>query len=142
MEKNLYIDANVFIFAYIDEGIIGIKCRKIIERIIENKIMAFTSVLSFDEVFYKVKKVKDKETALLATKAFLNMKNLEFIDVDMNVIWKSQELIGSYNLNPREAIHIACALTKGLRNILTNDKDFNKVKEIRMIDIEEHSKNR
>ena len=135
MEKSFYVDSNIFIFAYSDEKENGIICRKILNLIVEEKINVFTSVLTFDEVFNKIMKLKDKETALVASKLFLNLQNLNFIDVNWNTINSSLLLLKDYNLGPRDSIHLACALSKNLKNIITNDKDFDKIKEIKRFDI-------
>ena len=75
MEKSFYVDANIFIFAYGNDENIGERCRKIINLVIERKIIVFTSVLTFDEFFYQIKKLKGYENALLASNLFLNLKN-------------------------------------------------------------------
>lgn len=137
MEKSFYVDSNIFIFAYSDEKENGIICRKILNLIIEEKISVFTSVLTFDEVFNKIMKLKDKETALVASKLFLNIQNLNFIDINWNTINSSLFLLKDYNLGPRDSIHLACALSKNLKNIITNDKDFDKIKEIKRFDIKD-----
>lgn len=135
MEKIFYIDANVFIFAYSNDEEIGNNCRKIIDLIINNKIAAFTSVLTFDEFFYQIKKLKGKENALIAASLLLNLNNLKFIGVDFNILNSSLSLLKENNLDPRDSIHLACALSRDIKNIISNDKDFDKIKEIKRHDI-------
>ena len=135
MEKIFYIDSNIFIFAYSDYSNIGVICRKILHMIINSKITSFTSILTFDEIFYKITKLKDRETALIIIESFLNLKNLNFIEVNLNTINYSLSLLKNYNLKPRDAIHLACALNKNIKNIISNDKDFDNVKEIKRYDI-------
>lgn len=139
-EKEFYIDANIFIFAYSDDKEKGVICRKIMNMVIDNKIKAFTSVLTFDEIFYKIKRLKDKETALMTTKLFLNLKNLIFIDVNLNILAYAYSILKNYNLNPRDAIHLSCALSKGIRNIISDDEDFNKIKEIKRFKLKDFQK--
>ncbi len=137
MEKSFYIDANVFIFAYCNDELLGTKCREIINLIVNNKIKAFTSVLTFDEFFYQVKKIKGYESALSSAELFLNLRNLNFVDVNINMINYSYSLLKIYSLNPRDAIHLACALSENVSNIISNDKDFDKIKEIKRLDIKD-----
>src|SRR3989344_9675847 len=98
MEKSFYIDSNVFIFAYSDESDLGKLSRNIIDMVVKGKIKAFTSCLTFDETFYKIKKLKDKQTAIGVTNLFLNLNNLNFIKVDMEIISYSLNLLKDYNL--------------------------------------------
>ena len=135
MEKSFYIDSNIFIFAYSEDKENGVVCRKILDLIIENKITAFTSTLTFDEIFNKIMRLKDKQTALIVSDLFLNLNNLKFIEVDLNIVSSSLFLLKKYNLGPRDAIHLACAFSKDLKNIITNDKDFDKIEEIKRYDI-------
>ena len=135
MEKSFYIDSNIFIFAYSEDKENGVVCRKILDLIIENKITAFTSTLTFDEIFNKIMRLKDKQTALIVSDLFLNLNNLRFIEVDLNIVSSSLFLLKKYNLGPRDAIHLACAFSKDLKNIITNDKDFDKIEEIKRYDI-------
>ena len=135
MEKSFYIDSNIFIFAYSEDKENGVVCRKILDLIIENKITAFTSTLTFDEIFNKIMRLKDKQTALIVSDLFLNLNNLKFIEVDLNIVSSSLFLLKKYNLGLRDAIHLACAFSKDLKNIITNDKDFDKIEEIKRYDI-------
>ena len=137
MEKSFYIDSNIFIFAYSEDKENGVVCRKILDLIIENKITAFTSTLTFDEIFNKIMRLKDKQTALIVSDLFLNLNNLKFIEVDLNIVSSSLFLLKKYNLGLRDAIHLACAFSKDLKNIITNDKDFDKIEEIKRHDIKE-----
>jgi len=135
MEKSFYIDSNVFIFAYSDDKEVGKTCRKIISMIINKKIKAFTSVLTFDEIFYKIKKLKDRETALIVGELFLNLKNLTFVELDLDVLNYSLNLLKESNLEPRDSIHASSALSNNVSNVITNDKDFDKIKDIKRYDI-------
>src|SRR3989344_4479171 len=68
-------------------------------------------------------------------KRFLFLPNLKFLDVNFDIIKKAQELVEDYNLNPRDAIHIATALIKGIHEIISDDPDLDKAKEIKRITI-------
>ena len=90
-----------------------------------------------DEIFNKITKLKDKKFALIVSKLFLNLKNLNFINADLEIINYSHSLLEKYDLGPRDAIHLACALSKGINNIISNDKDFDKISEIKRFDIKD-----
>ena len=137
MEKSFYLDSNIFIFAYCDDKKDGAICRNIVELATNNKIKIFTSTLTFDEIFNKITKLKDKKFALIVSKLFLNLKNLNFINADLEIINYSHSLLEKYDLGPRDAIHLACALSKGINNIISNDKDFDKISEIKRFDIKD-----
>jgi len=125
-----YLDANIFIYAFIDVGDKGNRARLLLKKIREGKEVAATSALTFDEVFWIVKKEKGFDNALKACKALLEMPNLICFDVNDEVIWRAYELIKRYRLDPRDSIHISCALTHGVFTLISEDKDFDRVKEI------------
>ena len=133
MEKKCYIDSNVFIFAYCSNDKEGDSCRSVIKKIINNEISAFTSTLTFDELFYKAFKLKNKETALLISDMFLNLNNVSFISVDYNIISLANSLLIKHNMLPRDAIHLACCLNNKTNVIISTDKDFDGIKDIKRL---------
>lgn len=125
-----YLDSNLFIYAalYTDER--GEKARDYIEKIRKGDEKAITSALTFDEVFWKLKEEKGFEEALKLGKSFLEMNNLLFVEVNDQVLWRSYQLIKKHKLDPRNAIHLSCSLEKGVRKIISEDKDFDDVGEV------------
>ena len=136
MEENIYIDANIFILAAIDETKIGLKAKSFLRSIINKNLKAFTSTLPFDELAYKVLKTRNKDDALEVISAFFNISNLSFINVKENIVWNAFELIKEYNLYPRDSIHAACAMSKEIKTIISEDKDFDKIKELKKLSLE------
>ncbi len=127
----IYLDTNIFVYAAINNGILGEECRKLLLEIAENKIQAYTSIITWDEVVHAIWKKEGKEKAVEAGKIFLTLPNIDFIIVNNNIISKAQEIIEKNNIKPRDAIHAASALTKGINEILSDDPDFDKIKELK-----------
>ncbi|MCZ7357666.1 MAG: type II toxin-antitoxin system VapC family toxin [Candidatus Methanoperedens sp.] len=122
-----YFDSNLIIYAMLDETEIGEWARGLLERMQNEEMPACTSFLTFDEVFYKVNKVKGSGVAIKNLEAFLTMPNMRFIDVNDGVIWKSLELIREYQLLPRDSIHAATAFIAGAETIFSEDTDFDNI---------------
>jgi len=127
----IYLDSNVFLNAILNTEREGEKARNIIQKLQEGQILAATSALSFDEVFWVVKKHRDYDRALKAAKTFLQIPNLIFLDINDEILWSAYNLAEKYRLNPRDVIHLACALNHGIFTIVSEDQDFDKVKEIK-----------
>lgn len=115
----------------LDETEIGEWARDLLERVQNEEMPACTSFLTFDEVFYKVNKVKGSGVAIKNLEAFLTMPNMRFIEVNDGVIWKALELIREYMLLSRDAIHAATALIEGGEIIFSEDRDFDKIKGLK-----------
>ena len=127
----IYLDANVFIYAAVSEKTRGERCRSLIKGISEGKENAATSALTFDEVLWRVKKERGKDAALLVGKAMLEMPNLTLLDVTGEILWEAYRLIRDYGLDPRDGIHAACCLKAGATKMISEDSDFDKVREIK-----------
>lgn len=127
----VYIDSNIFILAIINNESIGEKARKFLRNVQEGKEAASTSTLTFDEVVWKVLQTRGFDNAMIVANDLLEMQNLVFLDVNTSVLLKSYRLMKSYNLYPRDSIHASCALNNNIFTIISEDKDFDRIKELR-----------
>src|SRR3989344_7074103 len=98
----IYIDSNVFIYSIIDESTLGEQAREILKMVQDRKIEACTSVLTFDEIVYVIKKTKGQKQAVVAGGAFLDFSNLRLIDAKKETARISLQAIEEYSLLPRD----------------------------------------
>jgi uncharacterized protein len=126
-----YLDANVFIYPVIDNDNRADFYKKIIYDVVSGKIQACTSVLTWDEVIHYLIKEKGKSFALTQSEKFLKLPNLYLIDASSSIIFTAHQLMKKYDINPRDAIHLATALSSKSDEIISEDKVFNKIKEIK-----------
>lgn len=132
--ENLYLDANVFIYSVLDDSFVGENARKILEKIGNGVYRGFTSVLTIDEVLWKIQKNLGKEKSAEIATDLLSLANLEFISIDSFVIRKAIEIYLDEKLAPRDSIHLACMQIKKLKIIASSDEDFDNIKGIKRID--------
>ena len=125
----LYLDSNVFIYAAINTEEIGKKARTLLQKIQQGDQKAATSVLTFDEVFWSIKKRKP-ELAQETSYALLNFPNLEIIAADRKLALSALKIINEYNLAPRDALHAATAIASKANCIVSTDSHFDKIKEL------------
>jgi hypothetical protein len=126
-----YFDSNLIIYAILDDSNMGDWARKMLEKVQDGEMPACTSFLTFDEVFYKVNKVKGIDVAIKNLEAFLTMPNMRFLDVNDAVIWKALEIISEYKVLPRDAIHAATAFIAGAEVVFSEDRDFDGMKGLK-----------
>jgi len=129
-----YLDSNVFIYPVIYDEAAEPKVRKAKELLlsIENgKLSAFTSTLTWDEVVWVVSRVMGRSEGALQGKKLLGFPNLQFVVADENVLARAQRLVDKYKLSPRDSIHVASALQKRTKTVISDDVDFDQVKEIK-----------
>lgn len=132
MSDAAYIDSNVFIFPIIygDSGN-GAEATHILRRIESRQLTAYTSVLTWDEVVWVVRKSLGEADAIESGRKLVRFPNLRFIEASESIVAKGQSLIEKYQLKPRDAIHCASAISKGLTLFLSNDAGFDVVREVR-----------
>ena len=128
-----YIDTNIFLNSILYSDKKAAQCVKIISKIIEKEIIGITSVLTWDEFVYVVYKNLGKEIAIKEGEKFLKLPNLYLVSADKNIIMKSQNLIREFNVKPRDAIHAATAILNNIHEIISDDMDFDNIKEIKRI---------
>ena len=128
-----YIDANVFIWPALYNDNKAKYYREIAKEIAKKEIIAYTSYLTWDEVIHIIKKHLGREIAIKKGKKLLRFPNLIFIETNEEVINKAQDLIANYNIGPRDAIHAVTAIISGADEIISDDSDFDKIKEIKRI---------
>ena len=90
-----------------------------------------TSLLTWDELSWVVRKIEGMEAGLTAGATFLKLQNLSLLAVNLSVILRAQELIDKYQLKPRDAIHVSTALSAGEREMISDDAELDVVREIK-----------
>ena len=132
MEK-VYIDTNIFlnpILYDIKANQEANKSKSFLEEIIANKITGFTSVLTWDEFVWIIRKILGTQIAIEKGRKFLIIPNLRIVKVSLLTINRAQDLISNYKIQPRDAIHVASALENKINKIISFDEDFDIIKEI------------
>lgn len=128
-----YLDSNVFIYPVIyqtESHQQAKKAKELLLKIESGELSAYTSTLTWDEVVWVVTKVLGREDGISQGRKLLGFPNLKFIPVDENILTQAQALIDKYKLSPRDSIHIASALDRKIKTIVSDDIDLDQVKEI------------
>lgn len=112
-----YADANIFIYAFLDDSEKGDACRDFLKR-----QTVLTSVLSLDEVSFKLKK-KSLEHALAAVHLLSSSTNVTLVPFLPEDSESFHEYLQS-GFQPRDAIHALSAVKFGCSAFYSEDKDF------------------
>ena len=128
-----YLDANFFIFALLDQTKKGEKAREIQKEIIEGKNFAITSPLAMDEVIWVLLKNNKQHLIRKTIEDIYSTPNLNVREVSPLIPLTALEFMEKYKLKPRDAFHAAIMENFRIREIVSDDSDFDKVKEIKRI---------
>lgn len=134
-----YIDSNVFIYPAIYQTEAQQKAKKakeILHKIENGELSAYTSTLTWDEVVWVVSRVMGRNDGIAQGRKLLGFPNLKFINADENVLTQAQTLIDKYKLSPRDSIHVASALVRNIKAVISDDADFDQVQEIERTPLE------
>jgi uncharacterized protein len=133
-----YLDSNVFIYPVIYQAESEPKAKKAKELLLsveKGRLVAYTSTLTWDEVVWVVSKTMGRAEGVNQGKKLLGFPNLKFISTDNSVISHAQRLSEKYKINPRDAIHLASALEKKITEIVSDDSELDKLKEIKRVSL-------
>ncbi|RLE87924.1 MAG: hypothetical protein DRJ49_05745 [Thermoprotei archaeon] len=139
----VYLDANVFIYPLIYDTSLAqaTAAIRVLRCVADGSLPAVTSYLTWDEVVRVVLKLLGLRDAVSAGYKLLAFPKLKLLEVNEAVIFKAQWIIERYSLRPRDAIHAATALVSGESLIVSDDKDFDNVREFRRVGVMEFARN-
>jgi predicted nucleic acid-binding protein len=129
----LYVDSNVFIYPVlyaVEAEPKAKKAKQVLLSIEKGELPAYTSTLTWDEVIWVISKTLGKSEGISQGQKLLGFPNLEFIAADANILSQAQALLEKYNLSPRDSIHVASAIQRKIKTIVSDDKDIDQVTEI------------
>jgi hypothetical protein len=129
-----YIDSNVFIYSVTEpESDKGIAAKNTLIKVAKGETGGITSVLTWDEVVWIIKKAFNMELAILEGRRFLEFPNVKIVTVDANILYSAQKLMEAYKIAPRDSIHAATAITRNVTEFISDDSDLDIVKELKRI---------
>ena len=134
MKGTYYIDANVFLYPVLYQGLPQVdSARKVLTSIENKEIQAYTSTLTWDEVSYVTGKLLGRTDSVEIGRKFLNFPNLRFVAMDEKVMRRGQKVREQYDLKPRDSIHLSSAIERNVRKIISDDSDFDGIGEIERV---------
>jgi len=135
MVESIYVDSNVFILPVLGENSDRARgATKLLRMIESDRLEAFTSVLTWDEVCWVVTKVLGSSDGVAAGKKLLGFPHLRFVEANSEVISTAHSMLERYSgkgLGPRDAIHCASAVARRIRSIASDDAGLSVVEELK-----------
>ncbi|RLE61925.1 MAG: type II toxin-antitoxin system VapC family toxin [Thermoprotei archaeon] len=140
LKNKFYIDSNVFFYSIIVDRVYGRSCIKVLKMIYTEDIRAVISSTILLEVAnalrkYGIPKIFERIKSILSLP-------LRVVDVTTDDILRAIELSEKYKLSPYDALHVIVMDREGLRDIISTDRDFDKIDWITRIDPQDLHKTR
>jgi len=131
-----YIDTNIFIYSTNPSDSRYSNCKAIIDKIIAGEIEALTSVETFEEIIHYGQKNKVLEHTIFLCEKLL-ITNLTVVPFSKDLLFPFLKIVKKYlklKIDSRDLIHVISALENGTDTIISADRDFDKITEIKRID--------
>lgn len=130
--------------------------KSLFHRLQQGEFQAFTSVLTFDELAYRLllaairdnhpgnplNHLRQDETKMIAAyspqiavelQRLQTFPNLTILDVTAGDISQMHEFMQKYHLRPRDALHLAAMHKSNCFNLVSQDADFDHVPSIQRL---------
>jgi len=131
--KKVGIDSMCFIYHFEGNKAYGEIVKYLFSQLQKNKLTAVTSTLTLAEIL-SFEKLQEDRVLFEETKTRLRQTpNLEIISVDAVISEIAAILKYKYSIALPDAIQIATGVVSGQEAIITNDRGLQKIKEIKMI---------
>ncbi|MEM4251017.1 MAG: type II toxin-antitoxin system VapC family toxin [Candidatus Bathyarchaeia archaeon] len=131
----IYLDANFFVYALLDTTTRGRTASRIQESIVEGKVGSVTSALALDELMWVLVKNKQQELVERAIEDIYATPNLKVSEAGPGIPILALDFLDEYGPKPRDAFHAAIMRNSGLREIVSDDPDFDKIKWVKRISL-------
>jgi predicted nucleic acid-binding protein len=133
VEVKRYVDVNVFVYWLGGNPVYGEKAHQWVKKIEgASKGEYATSTLTLYEAVTIITGLiggssKDASLANNVVEPISNLKGLNLVPLTSDDMLRSVELMNEYGLDYEDSLHLAAALSIGSKEIVSNDKDFDKV---------------
>jgi predicted nucleic acid-binding protein len=132
----VFLDTNIPMYAAGKEHPLKFNCLEILESVASGKLLAFTDSEVFQEILYRFYHIKQPALGLRVFDLFAKVMHNFVLPVsyeDVNLARRLSENPNLSSLSPRDLIHVAVMLNNDIRHIITADRGFELVQEIRVI---------
>jgi predicted nucleic acid-binding protein len=137
--KTIFLDTAPIIYFIEAHDQFGPLVKQVVEFMNENRIQAFTSVLTLSEVLPKPVETGNDELAEKFKAYLKNGPNLTLLPITDIIGETAGVLRGKYpHLKTVDAVQIATALDAEAEAFLTNDKKLSVIKEIKILVLSEY----
>lgn len=131
--STIFFDTAPFIYYFEDHPDYGQIIDKLILSIYENDSLFVTSYITYIELITKPKQLEREDLVAKYRDFFTNSDNLSIYPLNLMVSEKAADFRVKYNFKTPDAIQIATASICGADLIITNDKEWKKFQEIRVL---------
>jgi len=131
----MYTDAGLFVLSLTadERSPHVLECKRFVEFVVRGERTVSTSVLTWDEVVYVIRRLLGPEDSREKAEDLLALPNVTWIPADLAVVREASVLYRDLPIRPRDAIHAASASQAGEREIVSEDRVFDRIPGMRRV---------
>lgn len=131
----IYLDSNVFVIASNRDDERWDQAMELLGRMEEGDIQCCTSVITVEEVVWGVSNLVGRKEAKEVWESILEEPNLRFVPLEELDISSAKDYFPK--LDPRDCLHLQTFKKSKSDFLVTEDKDFDNLEEIKSLPISE-----
>ncbi|MEM2947848.1 MAG: type II toxin-antitoxin system VapC family toxin [Candidatus Bathyarchaeia archaeon] len=128
-----FIDSNIFFYAKILDREYGDACAKILRKMERGEIKAVTSTLVIVELANALRKYGLSREVRAVVDAVFSL-DIQVFEVDPLDVRIAAQIFDEFKISPYDCVHVAVMKKAGIEEIISADKDFDKINWIRRLD--------
>jgi predicted nucleic acid-binding protein len=123
----VYVDSNVFFYAKIKDRVYGQSCSNILRSIVAGKLEAAVSTLVPIEVANALRKFGLQREVATEVHAICSL-TIDIYTIDLADAREAAEIYKEVGISPYDCLHAAIMRNHDLKEIVSADNDFDKIK--------------
>lgn len=128
-----FIDSNVFFYAKMLDRKYGDACAKVLDKIVRGELEAVTSTLVVIELANALRKYGLSDEVKDVVNAVFSL-DIRVFEVDSLDVRTAAGIFDEFRISPYDCVHAAVMKKAGIVDIISADKDFDKIAWIKRLD--------
>lgn len=135
MGRLIAIDTSILIYLLEEHPQYATHARRLFERIEKGSLKAIFSIVGMIELLTGVKKKGRQDLAQDYKLLLSHLPNFDIYSIDEKIVDVASTMRATYGIRTPDAIHVATAIAKGATLFVTNDRALKKIKEIKVVSL-------
>ena len=129
-----FLDTAIFMYAGGGDHTLRVPCQTILQRAKNRQLIAVTSAEVIQEIIHRYMAIERHETGVAIAREALAIFSPVLAVTDRKA-HRLVELVGRYpTLEARDLVHVATCIEEGIEVIISPDRGFDVVTEVRRLD--------
>ena len=132
--ETVFVDTNIFMYLAGDDPARRIRCRSALHAAVERRVTLTTSAEVLQEILHRYFSINRPDSARTGYRAATDIC-AEILPITERQTARALDLLAHHpRLSARDAVHVATMEDRGIRRILSTDRDFDALDLVERID--------